>query len=142
MEKDSKKRLFEVMGRVDSSFKPKLNEEYNEPFPIEDKPVDEMANWGKTRANPAYSHFAVLKNINPAVDGKIFFGWEYRDYDQDELRQFKKDYFFRDVEDNQVNPKNVNILTAKYLQRQGIDPYDYKNWYNGNDEYAQYVFTL
>ena len=31
--KDSKQRLFEVMGRLDKTFKPKLNEEFTEPAP-------------------------------------------------------------------------------------------------------------
>lgn len=31
MEKDSKKRLFEVMGRLDKTFKPKLNEDIEQP---------------------------------------------------------------------------------------------------------------
>ena len=29
--KDSKQRLFEIMGRLDKTFKPKLNEEFEEP---------------------------------------------------------------------------------------------------------------
>lgn len=198
MTNNSKQRLFEVMGRVDKSFKPKLNEElemYSEPDDISyaksrgsdygrdeetynytekqaieyvggidkwnsltpdeksdimyqiSKPerMNEMPNWGKTKANPKYSHFAVLKKINPAVDGKIVNGWEYRGYDPAELRYDKQHYFFTDVKDSQIDPKNVNIVTAKYLQRQGIDPYDYKNWYNNNgvgDEFSDAVYTM
>lgn len=133
---NKKQRLFEVMGKVDSSFKPKLNEEMTQP-------VEEMAKWGVTRANPKYSHFAVLKGVNPAVDGKIVNGWEYGGYDPAELRQFKKDYFFQDIMNNQINPKLVNIVTAKHLQKNGIDPYDYTNWYkNDKDGFVDQIFTM
>ena len=108
--------------------------------------MNEMPNWGKTRANPAYSHFAVLKNINPAVDGKIVNGWEYKGYDPAELRADKVHYFFQDIKDMQISPKNVNIVTAKYLQKQGTDPYDYKNWYNNRggdgDEFTDAVYSV
>lgn len=105
--------------------------------------LNEMSNWGKTKANPKYSHFAVLKGIDPSVDGKIVNGWEYRDYDPAELRQFKKDYFFQDIIDNQINPKIVNIVTAKHLQKQGIDPYDFNNWYkNDKDGFIDQIFTM
>ena len=90
--------------------------------------VNEMSNWGKTKANPKYSHFAILKGIDPRVDGKIVNGWEYRDYDPAELRSDKQHYFFGDIKDMQINPKNVAIVTTKYLQKQSIDPYDYNNW--------------
>ncbi len=198
MTQSSKNRLFEVMSRVDKSFKPKLNEElemYSEPDDISyaksrgsdygrdeetynytekqaieyvggidnwnsmssdeksdimhqiSKPdgMNEMANWGIHRANPKYSHFAVLKNINPAVDGKIVNGWEYRGYDPEDLKLDKQHYFFQDIRDSQINPKNVNIVTAKHLQKQGVDPYDYKNWYNNSgagDEFSDAVYTV
>lgn len=110
------------------------------------EPMNELANWGKTRANPAYTHFATLRNINPAVDGKIVNGWEYKGYDPAELRSDKKHYFFQDIIDSQINPKNINIAATKYLQKRGIDPYDYKNWYNnggGNgDEFTDLVYTM
>lgn len=122
---ESKQRLHEIMGRLDNTFKV-INEE-----------VNEMANWGKTKANPSYSHFAILKGIDPRVDGKIVNGWEYRDYEQSELSSDKRHYFFQDVQDMQINPKNVGIATAKLLQRKGIDPYDYSNWFLNNKDMDQ-----
>lgn len=105
--------------------------------------LNEMSNWGKTRANPKYSHFAVLKGVDPAVDGKIVNGWEYGGYDPAELRQFKKDYFYQDIKDNQINPKIINIVTAKHLQKQGINPYDFNNWYkNEKDGFIDQIFTM
>ena len=114
---NTKQRLFEIMGKVDHNFKSKLNE---------------MPNWGKTRANPAYTHFAVIKGT-----GKIVNGWDYKGYDQDELRQNNKEYFLNDIKDMEINPKLVNILTAKYLQSKGIDPFSYSNWLS-NEEFSNY----
>ena len=117
---------------------PEMNEKYGTPDPLgshKAKQMNEMPNWGVKKANPAYSHFAVLKN-----SGKIVNGWDYRSYDQAELREFKKDYFYQDIIDSQINPKDVNIVTGKYLQKKGIDPYDYKNWHkpdvDGTDIYT------
>ena len=75
--------------------------------------------------NQNYSHFAVNKATN-----KIVNGWDYKDYDPDELRQFKNDYFTRDLIDYGLDPKQYKIVTAKYLIRQGIDPNDNNNWAN------------
>lgn len=203
----NKNRLFEVMGKLDSSFKPKLNEgggikenQYYDSDPSDGDSTadaDSRANaeklyddgqaafskgdtgtannlrqqalkagsslgWGdkdlpqyqtdnssvheeidptqgktnfsmrgKNRANPKYTHFAVLKN-----NGKIINGWDYKGYDPAELRAEKKHYFFNDITDMQINPKLVNVVTTKYLQRQRIDPFDFNNWNKDNDVYS------
>lgn len=75
--------------------------------------------------NQNYSHFAVNKATN-----KIVNGWDYADYDPDELRQFKRDYFTQDLIDYDLDPKQYKIVTDKYLIRQGIDPNDNNNWAN------------
>lgn len=75
--------------------------------------------------NQNYSHFAVNKSTN-----KIVNGWDYHDYDPEELRQFKKDYFTVDLIDYGFDPKQYKIVTSKYLLRQGIDPDDNNNWAN------------
>ena len=75
--------------------------------------------------NQGYSHFAVNKTTN-----KIVNGWDYADYDPNELRQFKNDYFTRDLIDYDLDPKQYKIVTGKYLLRQGIDPNDNNNWAN------------
>ena len=75
--------------------------------------------------NQGYSHFAVNK-----ATGKIVNGWDYADYDPSELRQFKNDYFTRDLIDYELDPKQYKIVTGKYLLRQGIDPNDNNNWAN------------
>ena len=99
--------------------------------PIED--ADEMAITNKNmkegnetfQNNQGYSHFAVNKDTN-----KIVNGWDYADYDPQELRQFKKDYFIVDLIDYGLDPKQYKIVTDKYLRRNGIDPDDNNNWAN------------
>ena len=75
--------------------------------------------------NQSYTHFAVNKETN-----KIVNGWDYRGYDSNELRQFKKDYFIVDLVDYGWNPKNYKIVGEKYLLRNGIDPNNNANWAN------------
>ena len=72
-----------------------------------------------------YTHFAVNKNTKMIVNG-----WNYSGYDPTELRQFKRDYFFDDLRDYGLNPKDYTIVTRVYLERQGIDPNDQSNWSN------------
>lgn len=75
--------------------------------------------------NQNYSHFAVNK-----VTGKIVNGWDYSDIDNTELNQFKRDYFFIDLSDYGLTPKNYKILGVNSLLRQGIDPSNNANWAN------------
>ena len=75
--------------------------------------------------NQNYTHFAVNKET-----GKIVNGWDYRDVDSTELKQFKRDYFTVDLIDYELDPKNYRIVGVKTLQRQGIDPFDGSNWAN------------
>ena len=72
-----------------------------------------------------YTHFAVNKNTKMIVNG-----WDYSEYDPTELRQFKRDYFFDDLRDYGLNPKDYTIVNRAYLERQGIDPNDQSNWSN------------
>lgn len=85
----------------------------------------EFMNEESFQNNQGYSHFAVNKKTN-----KIVNGWDYSEYDPSELRQFKNDYFERDLIDYDLDPKQYKIVTGKYLLRQGIDPNDNNNWSN------------
>lgn len=72
-----------------------------------------------------YTHFATDNET-----GKIVNGWDYKGYDQAELRQFKKDYFYNDLKDMGVDPKAMRIVTRHYLEtNEGIDPSDTNNWF-------------
>lgn len=75
--------------------------------------------------NNNYTHFAVNKQTNLIVNG-----WDYSDYDNSELRQYKYDYFFIDLIDNDFNPKEYKILTKKGCLKQGIDPDNDLQWSN------------
>jgi hypothetical protein len=94
---------------------------------------DDVAYYKGSGAFPKYTHFAVLKDNN-----KIINGWDYRGYDSEELKSEKKHYFFDDIKDMQFDPKNIKVVTAKFLQKQGIDPFDFANWLP-NEEYKNYA---
>jgi len=210
---NSKQRLFEIMGRVDKSFKPKLNEDvfndageplmthqqyrdYSEPSEpeyddsrgdyerepsqediindlekhfnttlhnyddeyaasvrkpnpeqqkqlVDEKMIgqkprgkrDDVANYKGSGAFPGYTHFAVLKDNN-----KIINGWDYRGYDSEELKLDKRHYFYDDIKDMQFDPKITKVVTANYLQKQGINPFDFVNWLP-NEEYKNYAIN-
>ena len=70
------------------------------------------------QADKNYDYFAVGK-----IDGKIVDGFEIVD-DVESLKYYAK----IDLKDNDYNPKNFNIVSAKYLIRKGINPFDYNNW--------------
>lgn len=75
--------------------------------------------------NPNYSHFAFDKNRKVIVNA-----WEYGDISGEDLRRNKKYYFWDDMVDNEFDPRDFVYVTAAYLRRLGIDPYDSKNWSN------------
>jgi hypothetical protein len=100
----------------------------------EDLEDDEILNEGfrkkplNERNNYNYTHFAVHKKL-----GKILNGWDFSDYDPEDLRSDKRYYFMDDLEDMGLNPKDYKILTYKTLMRLGIDPDDNSNWLNVTD---------
>ncbi len=73
--------------------------------------------------DPNYTHYAVLKSNN-----KIINGWDYNGYDSEDLRQYKKDYFFNDIADMDIDTKQVAIYTKRSLEQRGINPSDWNNW--------------
>jgi hypothetical protein len=94
----------------------------------ENKEVNNL-NEIKNTINKNYTHFAVLK-----ADKKIVNGWDYRGYDPEDLKQAKKEYFFMDIIDMDINPKFVEIQTRKNLEKRGINPFDTNNWFKFNAE--------
>lgn len=76
-----------------------------------------------TQPNPNYTHYAINKN-----SGKIVNGWDYSDIDSSELREFKRDYFFQDLIDYDLNPKDYKILTKRNVEKLGVDINDWNNW--------------
>jgi len=98
------------------------------------KYINESCNEESFQNNQNYTHFAVSKR-----SGKILNGWDYSEYDPNELRQFKKDYFDVDMQDYGFDPKSYKIVTGKYLLRQGIDPDDNSNWANNDEANADWI---
>ena len=74
------------------------------------------------KVNPKYTHFAIDKST-----GSIVNGWEYdSDIDKESIREYCK----MDLEDMFPERKfsEFRVLTTRYLQKQGIDPFDWGNW--------------
>jgi len=76
------------------------------------------------KINPKYTHFAIYK-----PNDKIVNGWDYNGYEAEELKSERKHYFFDDIAEMDINPKDVKILNLKTLQKRGINPQDISNWY-------------
>jgi hypothetical protein len=85
-----------------------------------------MAKGGVHKVNKKYEYFAVNKKTNKIVDG-----WEIVD-DVESLKYYAK----MDLEDNDLNPKDYNLLSAKTLKSRGIDPYSWDSWAK-TGEYAE-----
>lgn len=117
-------------GNNSKAFNPSMNEKMigTKPRGMRDDVAHDKGN-GVFRG---YTHFAVIKGTN-----KIVNGWDYRGYDSEDLKTGKNSWFFNDIRDMQINPKDVAVVTTKYLQKQGIDPFNWDNW-NKDDS----VFTL
>ena len=77
--------------------------------------------------NPKYTHFALLKDSKKFVNG-----WDFKGVDPEDLKQDKMHYFFQDIIDMDIDPKNVLIGTVKKFQKEGLDPFDSNNWYKFN----------
>ena len=83
------------------------------------------------------THFAVNKETN-----LIIFGWDYKGYEAEELKEFKDDYFYNDIVDmfycedssdkKQLSKahKEYKILSRSQCKKAGIDPAYDKNWSN------------
>jgi hypothetical protein len=70
-----------------------------------------------------YSHFAVNRET-----GKIVNGWDYRGYPSSELKSDMRYYFWDDLKDNDLNPKDYKILSRKYLDKAGVDVFAFSSW--------------
>lgn len=73
----------------------------------------------------SYTHFAINKQT-----GAIVNGWDYHGYESSELRGDKNYYFFDDLKDYGLDPREYTIISKKVLLRRGIDPSDQANWSN------------
>jgi hypothetical protein len=93
-------------------------------------PMNEEGEMGRNPQpidQPTNTHYAVNKKT-----GLIINAWEYdpQEYDPAMLRQFAKDYFIVDLQDNGFDPKEYKILTRKGCAAQGIDPSKNESWSN------------
>jgi hypothetical protein len=69
-----------------------------------------------------YTHFAVRKS-----DNKIVNGWEYKDIDNESIKEYVKIDLKNDFPNNKLS--DFKIVTKKSLENTGMNPFDTKNWY-------------
>jgi len=79
----------------------------------------------RRRADKNYTHFAVRKS-----DNKILNGWDYSEYDSEDLNSDKYHYFYYDMDDMDVPKNEYTIKKAQTLIRLGVNPFDFDNWRN------------
>jgi hypothetical protein len=79
---------------------------------------ENYAKGGVHKVNKKYAYFAVNKKTNKIIDG-----WEIVD-DVESLKYYAK----MDLKDNDLNPSDYNLLSAKTLKARGIDPYSWDSW--------------
>jgi len=70
-----------------------------------------------------YTHFAVNKLTN-----QIITGWDYKNIDTDELREFRNDYFVADLIDMDIEFSTTKILNRKNTEKLVSDITDSNNW--------------
>lgn len=112
----------EFYSFINESVKNVLNEMRGEPEQLTNESINGKQNLCHD-AND--THFAVNKKTNLIVNA-----WDYSDHDNSELRQFTKDYFTVDLQENGFNPKEYKILTKKGCAKYGINPDDPSSWSN------------
>lgn len=69
-----------------------------------------------------YTHFAVRKS-----DNKIVNGWEYKDIDNESIKEYAKIDLKDDFPNNKLS--DFKIVTKKSLENTGVNPFDTNNWY-------------
>lgn len=72
--------------------------------------------------NRKYTHFAVHKTT-----GKILDAWDYKHHAKEDMKDIHKTYSHMDLRDNDIDPKNVNIVSKQKLSKT-IDPFHTDNW--------------
>jgi len=120
------KKEYKVRASSRNSAYDKANKKFPKPYFVELNSVDKMAKGGEHKVDKNYAYFGINKKTN-----KIVMGWEIVD-DVESLKYYAK----IDFEDNDLNPKDYNILSAKTLKSRGIDPYSWDSWAK-TGEYAK-----
>ena len=85
--------------------------------------VFRLLNESEMSPNKNYTHYAVNKST-----GKIVNGWDYRGYESQDLKTFAKDYFFVELTDMELNPKDYKILGKAALLKRGTEHRESNNW--------------
>jgi hypothetical protein len=119
--KDAEKDWFALGDDIE--FDPKVNKNFKgKPHAFEGVEAKKTINEG---VDSDYTHFLVSKSDNKIIDG-----FDYSDMEPDEVRHYLK----LDIIDKGLNPKEYKLVSASYLERNGINPFDESNWKNQGEE--------
>jgi hypothetical protein len=115
----SNKKLFEMYKKI----KDAINKGYD--FDKQKKLKESTMK----KVNNKNTHFAINKNTN-----KILESWNYEGYDQDELKNYKDEYFTKDVKRNHpfLNENEIVVVTSKNLEKRQLNESNKKDWQKYN----------
>lgn len=125
---DILKKVWQMLDKTTSEAnKPELEKEPIKKEPVQSQPMPQHESVKRTikesmdEPDPSYTHYLVRNS-----DGKILDGHDYTDMDKESIK-----YYCRmDIEDMGLSPKEVKLITKRYLINKGINPQDWKNWSN------------
>lgn len=115
------KKLFEMYKKI----KDAINKGYE--FDKKKKLKENKMKNMKNKSNS--THFAINKNTN-----KILESWNYEGYTQDELKNYKNEFFVKDIKRNYpfLNENDVIVVTSKNLEKRQLNEENKKDWQKYN----------
>jgi len=118
----SNKKLFEMYKKI----KDAINKGYEFKKTKKKLKENKMKNM-KNKSNS--THFAINKNTN-----KILESWNYEGYTQDELKNYKNEFFVKDIKRNYpfLNENDVIVVTSKNLEKRQLNEENKKDWQKYN----------
>lgn len=113
----SNKKLFDMYKKIKDAVNKGYEFEKNKK--VQENTMGKMMNESKS------THFAINKNTN-----KILESWNYEGYDHNELKEFKDEYFTKDVRNKFpfLNEKHVTVVTKENLTKRKLNENSKSNW--------------
>jgi len=115
------KKLFEMYKKI----KDAINKgyEFDKNKNLKENTMKKVANKNKN------THFAINKNTN-----KILESWNYEGYDHDELKNYKDEFFVKDIKRNYpfLNENDIVVVNSKNLSKRQLNEENKKDWQKYN----------
>ena len=120
----SNKKLFVMYKKI----KDAINKGYEFEKPKKKKKLKENA-MGKVINKSEDTHFAINKKTN-----KILESWNYEGYDHEELKQYKNEFFTKDIKRNypHLNENDITVITKKNLTKRKLNESSKADWQKFN----------